>query len=555
MSTKFNKWFLFLLFFLISGGVFAQNENPDNCLFLFTDRDYCVAGDTVWFKVALQNSNDSKSDVVRVQFSDAGNRLILMIKKQCHNRWAEGFLVVPDTMGTGLYFLSAFLNEQRTEPGFTLVKKALFVFNRFQRDLNEIQVPDEKGKLVIQDFSKVFSINTGKTIYSPREKIILDFSMDTTLNSKISSILVKASRVNKFFSRHGGWFSEIPDEPGFHIPDFQENDGVLISGKVTGEESSKPVDGAIVFLSVFNAPHYLDYYVSGSEGDFHFYLKQAEGTGEIVLQAFTKTGRRVNVHLENVPLLASNPNPPVSVQLHENNIGFIHEAIDAAFFSKLFNPEVVVSEGYFDLPPRFKMPFYGYPQKQVFPGNYNDLPDFREIARELLPGVQYRVRNDDVILRMLHLKENAFFSSEPFKMVNGIPVFRNRLISSFGSNDIDRIEYVMEDRVYGDLRFSGTLAIFLKNSSVKGLMNQPGFFRFTETFLQPENRPGNLIPEPVLKNIPDFRQVVCFKLIKQGVEEPVVFFLPDVKGEYEISAEWITSDGRIFKSSEIIEVR
>jgi hypothetical protein len=555
MSTKFNKWFLFLLFFLISGSTFPQNEKSENRLFLFTDRDYCVAGDTVWFKVALQNFNDSKSDVVRVQFSDAENRLISMVKKQFHNQWAEGYLVVPDTMGTGLYFLSAFLNEQRTEPGFILVKKALYVFNRFQRDLTEFPVPDEKGRLEVQDFNEVFSINPGRKIYTPREKVDLNFSMDTILNSEISFILVKASRVDKFFSRHGGWFSEIPDESGLKIPHFQENAGVLISGKVTTEESDQPVDGAVVFLSVLKASHHLDYYISGTEGDFHFYLKQAEGRGEVVLQAFTKTGRRVKVHPENVPLLASNPNPPVLAHLQENNIGFIHETIDAAFFTKLFKPELFASESHFDFPPRFKMPFYGYPHKQIFPGNYIDLPDFREIARELLPGVQYRIRNDNVSLRMLHLKENIFFSSEPFKMVNGIPVFRNRLISSFGSTDIDRVEYVMEDRIYGDLRFSGTLAIFLKNSSVKALTNQPGFFTFTETFLQPENKPGYLIPEAEKKNIPDFRQVVCFQLIEPGRKEPVVFFLPDVKGEYEISAEGITSDGRIFKSSKIIEVR
>ena len=555
MSVILRKRFLFLLFFLISGSVYPQNENGDIRLFLFTDRDYCVAGDTVWFKVALQKYNDSKEDVVRLQFSDAGNRLISVVKKQSRNHLAEGFLVVPDTMGTSVYYLSAFLNEQRSVQRFELIKKALFVFNRFQRDLTELPVPDEKEKLKVQEFRNVLSVKPGKKIYSPREKVYTNLIMDSTVLAKINTIIIKSTRLDKFSGRYGGWFTEIPGKSGFKIPDFQENDGVLISGMVTDEKSNHPVQGAVVFLSVLNAPHYLDYCVSGDDGGFHFFLKQAEGTGEIVLQAFAKTRQHLKIHLEDVPLLVGNPNSPETVQLDENNIGFIHETIDAAFFSKLFYPDLTISTPYFNLPPRFKMPFYGYPHQQVYPGDFIELPDFREIARELLPGVQYRVRTENITLRLLNLKDNSFFSNEPFKLVNGIPVFRNRLISSFGSSDIDRVDYVMEDRIYGDLRFSGTLALYLNNSSGKWLMNQPGFFRFTETFLQPEKKPGRFISESKPKNIPDFRQVVCFQLIEPGSKEPLVFFLPDITGEYEISAEGITTDGRIFKSSEIIEVR
>jgi hypothetical protein len=80
------------------------------------------------------------------------------------------------------------------------------------------------------------------------------------------------------------------------------------------------------------------------------------------------------------------------------------------------------------MPPRYSLPFYGEPYKVVDPDEYYDLDDFQQIARELLPGVRYRARNNEVTFRLLQYSKGIYFEDEPFRLINGVPVFNNRLV-------------------------------------------------------------------------------------------------------------------------------
>jgi uncharacterized protein YfaS (alpha-2-macroglobulin family) len=79
MNMVVRNQILGLLFSLLFFTGFAQTEKNGSGLFLFTDRDFCVSGDTIWFKVALKNG-ESKSNVVHVQLSDANNHTIASVK-------------------------------------------------------------------------------------------------------------------------------------------------------------------------------------------------------------------------------------------------------------------------------------------------------------------------------------------------------------------------------------------------------------------------------------------------------------------------------------------
>jgi hypothetical protein len=186
---------------------------------------------------------------------------------------------------------------------------------------------------------------------------------------------------------------------------------------------------------------------------------------------------------------------------------------------------------------------------------FYELNDFREISRELLGGVQYRTRQGNTTIRMLNWNENAYFENEPFKLINGVPVFKNRLFASLGSTEIDHIEYAMEDRLFGDLRFTGILVLYLKDSSNRWLAHQPGFTQLSVPLLQPEQKPKfQFEPEPAA-HFPDLRTVFFWQLMETGVNQKIDFSLSHMKGKVEIAVEGVTKGGQIFKSSAIIEVK
>lgn len=554
MNMNFYKQILGLLFSVLFCIGFAQTGKTESDLFLFTDRDFCISGDTVWFKVIKKNG-ESKSNVVHVQLSDANNHTIASVKKKCTENRAEGYLHVPDSLSSGVYFLSAFLYEHLSKPGLLVEYKSLFVYNRFQRDLPELLIPASENKLEETVLNQPLSIKPDKTTYAVREKVIVEIGLGAIHSYEIDQVVVKASLVDELARQAGGRFLSRSGGSSLVVSHFQEMDGFILSGKVTKTGSGESPEKALVFLSLPENPSYLDYYVTGKDGYFHFFLQNAVGVGDAVIQAISEDDTELQARIETSVLNTQKPLPMKKQILSPKHIDFISALADAGFIKRLFLGDYTIPPHEFSMPERFTIPVYGHPQRTVSPDDFYELNDFREISRELLPGVQYRTRRGNTTMRMLNWNENSYFENEPFKLINGVPVFKNRLFESLGSTDVDRIEYTMQDRLYGDLRFSGILAMYLKDNSYQWLTHQPGFTLLSVPLLQSDRKSENQLIAESKKHIPDLRTVFIWSMKKPGENQKIDFTLSDLKGKVEIAVEGVTREGKVFKHSEIIEVK
>ncbi|WP_372949433.1 hypothetical protein [Mariniphaga sp.] len=554
MNMNFYKQILGLLFSVLFLSGFAQTGKTESGLFFFTDRDFGMSGDTVWFKVIMKNG-ESKSNVVHVQLSDATNHTIASVKKKCTENLTEGYLHVPDSLSSGVYFLSAFLYEHLSKPGLQVEKKSLFVYNRFQRDLPELLIPSSENKLEETVLNQQLSIKPNKKTYAVREKVTVEIGLGAIHPDEIDQVVVKSSLVDDLARQAGGRFLATSAGSSLVVPHFQEMDGFILSGKVTKTDSGESPEKALVFLSLPENPRYLDYYVTGNDGYFHFFLQNAVGVGDAVIQAISEDDTELQTKIETSVLNTQKPMPMQKQNLSPKQIDFINALADAGFIKRLFLGEYTIPSQEFSMPEKFAIPVYGHPQRTVDPDEFYELNDFREISRELLPGVQYRTRRGNTTLRLLNWNENAYFENEPFKLINGVPVFKNRLFASLGSTDVDHIEYAMEDRLFGDLRFSGILALYLKDKSNRWLAHQPGFTLLSVPLLQPEQNTDKQLFAESKKHIPDLRTVFIWSKLKPGENQKIDFTLSDLKGKVEIAVEGVTKDGQIFKHSEIIEVK
>ena len=553
MNMNFYKQILGLLFSMLFFTGFAQTGKTESGLYLFTDRDFCVSGDTIWFKVALK-IGESKSNVVHVQLSDATNHAISSVMKKSTGNWAEGYIYVPDSLSSGVCFLSAFFYEHLSEPGLQVEKKSLFVYNRFQRDLPEMLIPAQENKLKETILGQL-SIKPDKRNYAVREKVTVDLGLGAIHPDEIAQVVVKASVTDDFARQAGGRYLARSAVSPLVVPLFQEKDGFILSGKVTKTDSNESPEKAVVFLSLPENPHFLDYYVTGNDGYFYFFLQNAVGVGEMIIQAISEDETELQTKIAPSILKIQHPLPMQKQTLTQNQIDFINALTDGGFIKRLFVGDYTIPPNEFSMPERFSIPVYGHPQRTVNLDEFYELNDFREISRELLGGIQYRTRQGNTTIRMLNWDENSYFETESFRLVNGVPVFKNRLFASLGSTEIDYIEYAMEDRLFGDLRFTGILALYLKDSSNRWLAHQPNFTQLSVPLLQPEQKPKfQFEPEPA-EHFPDLRTVFFWQLMETGVNQKIEFSLSDVKGKVEIAVEGVTKEGQIFESSAIIEVK
>jgi hypothetical protein len=293
----------------------------------------------------------------------------------------------------------------------------------------------------------------------------------------------------------------------------------------------------------------------GENGDFHFFLKDAFGNTDVVLQVVSKSNKEYFVQLENNFLLQKNLISGKKAVLKQEQAEFISTAMKANFAHRLFNPFITVQPQIFEMSSRFSMPFYGQPTIHVIPDEFIDLPDFREISREILPGFQYRVKNDEITFRMLNRTQKLFFEEEPLCLINGIPVFNNDLFTRLKSTDISYIDLVQSERIFGDLILKGVLEVSLTDKSNSWMANQPNIFQFNVSFLQPGGKPGYFVQQNLNKNQPDMRQVYYWELLDVDSLKNIGFNLSDRKGKIEITVEGFTRNNEFFQSSKTIEVK
>ncbi len=531
----------------------SQEINKYAMLFIFPDREYCVSGDTVRFDVAVHDNDHGKSNIVHVQLTDINNRLISSVVIRSKFELAEGFIYVPDSLATGVYFLSAFFYRQSTNEENIIHQKTLFVYNRFQKDIETIDVPVQKSEEQ-HAYKPSIKILTDKSIYSPRSKVVADIDFSEADSTDIQQVVIRAALADSLAGMYGGsfWGRSTPAYPS--VPVFEEMDGLVVSGRVLVKNTKQPPGKALVFLSIVNDSTYLDYSVADGKGYFSFFIKNAQGSGEIILKAVSEEHEEMVIQLEQSPIAVNDFYERVLVPLDFRHIKFIEKSANGAWLSKIFAPAHFNRPPGFYMPSRYNQAFYGEPYKVVDPDEYYDLDDFQQIARELLPGVRYRVKNNEVSLRLLQFSKGIYFEDEPFRLINGVPVFNNRLLSSLGTDDINYIEYVTEDRLFGDLRFPGILAVYLKEPYYIQT-RQPDVLSAGIYLLQTDKGYNYNNPEIHVRNIPDFRTVYFRQRVKTNSNQQIEFYLSDVKGKVEISVEGITSEGKIFKIYETVEVK
>ena len=221
--------------------------------------------------------------------------------------------------------------------------------------------------------------------------------------------------------------------------------------------------------------------------------------------------------------------------------------LQASYFEKLFNGYNIIGSEYFLQPMQFEYPFYGQPTETYDPNLFVDLPDFQEISKEILYGVQYRERKNEITIRLLDYGENSTFNQEPLKLLDGIPVFDNNVFKPMGTADIKKIDVVFYERFYGDLSFHGVLSVYTKNRSLSWVDSDPKIAHFKYACLQPAKFTES--------NDPNFNKVLyrnSADTIK--IRNNFDFYTSDISGDIEIRLIFIDKNNRITYSNKLIKV-
>jgi hypothetical protein len=537
VKSKIVAW-LFLLCAL--NGKAQQKE----CFYLFTDRDIYASGETMLLKIFLPP--EEASGIMHLDLMNLTGKRIQGVNLKIRNHQADGFIDLPDSLGSGTYLVRA---SART-PGI-LTFKEIFIANRFAiAPESSANLMRSKAFPVVPGRISDIEINGIENAYKTRSTGHFSLKLPNELLSQtLGDLFVEI--VDSSLEYNAKTFLTAAKSTETHLA---EKEGIILEGIVTDLATNQPSKNAVVYLTIQDSIPRFNYYLTGMDGRFYFELKDYFGKIPIVLQCFDQdTYRLLKISLSD-PEGKKSELPIFESQVYPS--GFqtgIQKNREAVSFQKIFGQQKLTLQQ-LSPPKTVSYPFYGIPTYTVNPKLFIDLPNFNEISRELLPGVKFRAYNRIPTMLVFNPVVQSFFEETPLVVLDGIPIRDLNVIKNLGTKEIDKIDVCQSERFFGNMIFPGVVAIHRSKSDYSFMPASEDLIKLNLEVIQ--NSSTMNVPSGKPANEPDFRQVLLWNPNIQPQQQiDFNFHTSDVQGTFRLIVRWKAKDGPVFCEERLFEVK
>jgi len=560
----------------------AINDNLNEEVYAVTDRDLYIAGETVYIKAfCLDRGTDKPSDASKVAYVsllDHSSVPLVQGKLWLKDSSGSGELLIPDTLSTGRYMISACTSWMRNFSPALFSEKIITVINPFI-NIEHIKVPNlqstsdtttspitgydvishEKADKTHPFTRGMLTIKTDTTVFCPRERVMVAVSAKNEKGEPVQSDLVVT--VIKAFTydskNHNISFTATGDpdavsgRPGRMLPAegsvfLPEPEGHLLSGTVFSTGTGEPVAGKDIILSFIGNTSLCRFDRTDDKGEFNFVINES-GRQELVIQP-------LNPELKDLYIELDNPWPDVFARYEPGQY-----FIDTARIKELNNAVVSMQVQALYKPYRdsvktsirheIRHDFYGDPSYSVRLSDFISLTSVKEVFRELLPVAFIESGKEKSRFVLKNSSPDEYYLTDPFVLVDGVPVNDLDAILKISLAEIEKIN-VLNCRYYiSDVCLDGIIDF----KTLKGNLGEPGInmLLFRQEFEAPSQGSDFYSPDYTTtkqkeSRIPDFRNTLYWnpdiKTDNNGIAN-TVFYTSDEPGDYLIIAEGFTLDG------------
>ncbi len=338
---------------------------------------------------------------------------------------------------------------------------------------------------------------------------------------------------------------------------YPEPEGHLISGFIRNTTSGDPLREETIVLSYVGKTARSSFTRSDENGNFNF-VTMGKGKKEIVIQPLSPELGNYYVELTNPFPEVLKKYKPEAFHIDSSRLEEINKAIISMQVGSIYKPFLNPASKGPDVP--YEPDFFGQPDLTINMSDYIELTSFREVIKEIVPGVSTYKRNDRSNFRLINKYPNYGFETNPMIIVDGIPVSDLDKVLAINSGDLEKIDILNTRYFVSDLMIEGIIDL----TSKKGDLGVMEFTRpvFRQEFEALQNEAGFFSPDysdETMKNnrIPDFRNTLYWnpllKTDKQG-QAGVEFFTSDETGAFTIIVEGISPDGNPGRSSSTFRV-
>jgi hypothetical protein len=544
--------------------------------YLHTDRDVYIAGETMFFKLYVLNSQtqklSEKSKIAYLLLRSETSNSILKIRVRLISGMAYGSIFLPDTLSTGNYEVVSYTNWMKNFGEKTFFKKEIIIANRFDKDINlhtnNNEAYTQTNPMSDQSVSTSgIQINTEKQTYHQREKVSVSLAnkspgalqpaiVSISVSEETSGITATDFSIDTYLNASKSANSTL--QKNNSVSFFPEIKGRIVQGKVINSQTLKGVSDECVLLSCPDTIVNLQYAYTNNKGFFQFLLNDYYDNKELIFSVKDISAKKpLKIEMADEFGMAV---PFTAKRFSENTAlkSYILRSQDLVYINKTYQLNSVLTENKNLISNPICPRLFYKPVQSVYTDDFIPLTDFADIAREILPTVKVRKHKDTYVADILDSESKMFFNQKPALFLDGVFIDNINQIITFGSDKISKIDVLSTERIFGDLKFPGVIAVYSKNKEIKNINPNQTSLRIQNDSYHPYSR----FDEGSIKNSgsgqsPDFRQLLYWNPnfeITNTQKCNFEFYTSDHTGNYVIKIEGITSDGIPISSSFKIQV-
>jgi len=568
--------------------------NGQEVVYVHLDKLVYVTGESIRYKVytvdAAKPGQKPCSKILYFTLTGTNDKNGVNWRINLEDKPVSGYFLIPADIKSGIYVLNAYTNWMRNGPADSFFSQKLLIMNLSETTPATMMIPGTGDTAKVHPATSVnheyaLRLRTSKSSYTVNEKVKLEIDLESehqNAGSADLSISVSAETPFKDLleekdivsclpinseSEDRSKISRTPDdhtgskkyETGI-VPCLyrMEDKGFILTGWIKSRKDNSPLAEGKILLAVTDSisPRII-YTATDSDGEFVFYLSKMYDNKELILQLENKSkGADYYWELDKKTGSAGHREYN-SYLLRTNETDFLNTAknirlVDAIYAKKhLQNQQeaVLTASNYFSPPDMV-----------IYPGDYMDLVNFKEIADNIIPLVKFSIRNNDFNLQVFN-NRTSVWNENNMVLLNGIPFTDLAYISTLGTKDIKRIEIITSNFFVGDLTFPGLVSVYTYDNKVPEIYIKNKTFSYKNTVMTDGTAGENLASENagiLGEHYPDFRNTLYWKpdvTVTNKNIWVVEFPVSMLTGKFTINVEGLTTEGYPVSGTTSFEVK
>jgi hypothetical protein len=333
--------------------------------------------------------------------------------------------------------------------------------------------------------------------------------------------------------------------------------GSIITGKIVNKGSSTPSRETAGYLSVPSKNTVFKSGISDKEGKIMFQLEEFMNEGQIIVQADSAKNTKNKIDIDNPFVgkkVSQNTNENIDIKkIDKSSLNAIHRNIQVQnFYTPLANTQYSASL-------QDTNAFYFTPDRTYYLDDYARFATLEEVIREYVTPVTLVKEKGKYQFYVYDEAYKQFFEQSPLVLLDGVIIKDIDKFLEYDPLKIRKLEVVSRVYFSGNLAYNGIINFTTYTGKLEGFEIDPNAIVLDYKGLQAKR----IFNAPVYENgnqqenrIPDFRQLLFWKPDLQiNKKQNLSFYSSDSKGNYIISIQGISKDGKLLNNTASFEVK